>query len=349
MTAYVHGQFATREEVAREAVRQGRSVELGRLGGQEDVVVPPSALKTISEAAFVDAGSLVSEINQALRFALRNRLSAGPGIHGSPEDLAAEVGLVFDRFLPVVEFSVPGQRIPGRTWGGRRQMRVSDRGAFDRWRAEKEAGLIRRREERAAAKEVTDRTVIRQHRLALETGWGKWFNEGVRERTRADKNVVGLFYTALRDGRTCPICRSYDGIMRPKGDPIWDQITPPNHFGCGLRCRVVPITRFEEWSPTAQGRIPKVQPDEGFGGTRKQPKAGPAMEGRVRAIEQRIKGVETEADARRVMSDIDRLGGFTRERGNLQDRLVRQLRRVGLEWPENRGRAGSVAELQVRR
>jgi hypothetical protein len=73
------------------------------------------------------------------------------------------------------------------------------------------------------------------------------------------------------------------------------------------------------------------------------------MQGRINAIQKRIAEVETDADARRVLSDIDRLGGFTRERGNLQGRLERKLRQIGADWPDHRARAKTVADLSRRR
>jgi SPP1 gp7 family putative phage head morphogenesis protein len=310
-------------------------------------------LRTITEAAYVDAGALVAELNEAVRAGLRNRLIAGGGLRGTPEEIAAEAGLIFDRFLPPLEFAsgVPGQRLPGRTWGGRRQMRVADRAAFDRWRAAREAGLAERREERARRKAERERagarTLSPAHRAALETGWAKWYNDGVTEQASRDADVVAFFYTAIRDSRTCSRCRSLDGIIRPKADPLWQTITPPNHHRC--RCRKVPITRYEKYRETPLSRVPKVQPAEGFGGTAKQPEPGPAIRGRVEAIRRRIAAVSTEADARRALADIDRLGAFTRERGNLQGRLERRLRREGIPWPDRRGRAARVADVRRKR
>jgi uncharacterized protein with gpF-like domain len=28
------------------------------------------------------------------------------------------------------------------------------------------------------------------------------------------------------------LCRSMNGVIRPKDDPIWDRLTPPNHWNC---------------------------------------------------------------------------------------------------------------------
>jgi SPP1 gp7 family putative phage head morphogenesis protein len=44
--------------------------------------------------------------------------------------------------------------------------------------------------------------------------------------------IWGFEYTAILDARVTELCRSMNGVIRPKDDPIWDRLTPPNHWNC---------------------------------------------------------------------------------------------------------------------
>jgi len=65
------------------------------------------------------------------------------------------------------------------------------------------------------------------------------YNAGRRQQIQETSGVEHLVYAAIIDQRTTSICRGYDGIRRPADDPIWDQITPPNHFSCRSTVRAV--------------------------------------------------------------------------------------------------------------
>lgn len=83
--------------------------------------------------------------------------------------------------------------------------------------------------------------------------------------------VEGYEYSAIIDKRTTPFCRAYDGFTRPKNDPIWSSITPPNHFNC--RSILIFATVMDEWKSTklprekvkGEKKVEIVQPNNGFG------------------------------------------------------------------------------------
>ena len=81
-----------------------------------------------------------------------------------------------------------------------------------------------------------------------------------------DNFVKAFEYSAILDTRTTDFCRKFDGFIRSTKDPIWREITPPNHFNC--RSTLIPITEFDDFSITAN--LPKTkgaltQPNTGFG------------------------------------------------------------------------------------
>lgn len=79
--------------------------------------------------------------------------------------------------------------------------------------------------------------------------------------------VKALQYAATLDQQTTEFCRAYDGKIFDRTDPIWSQITPPNHYRC--RSRLIPITAVDgayKTSPIptdSQGNA--IQPGKGFG------------------------------------------------------------------------------------
>lgn len=77
------------------------------------------------------------------------------------------------------------------------------------------------------------------------------FNKGRLNFFNEQDVVVGYQYSAILDGRTTVVCAGLHGKKFKKGtEPI-----PPLHFNC--RSLLIPITRFEEFSPdsTAGGKI----------------------------------------------------------------------------------------------
>ena len=64
------------------------------------------------------------------------------------------------------------------------------------------------------------------------------FNSGMK-----DKNIDGFEYFAIDDSRITDICLSLDGKQYAKDNPIWESISPPNHYNC--RSTLIPITLEE--------------------------------------------------------------------------------------------------------
>ncbi len=78
--------------------------------------------------------------------------------------------------------------------------------------------------------------------------------------------VEAYQYVSIMDSRTTDFCRTYNNRIFPKNDPIWSNITPPNHFNC--RSTLVAVTAIDEWSPSSRARANDgqlVQPGKGFG------------------------------------------------------------------------------------
>jgi SPP1 gp7 family putative phage head morphogenesis protein len=78
--------------------------------------------------------------------------------------------------------------------------------------------------------------------------------------------VEAYEYSAIIDSRTTVFCRTYDNRIYSKNDPIWETLTPPNHYQC--RSVLIPVTVLDEWKPSKI--VTSVQPQKGFGGTIKK-------------------------------------------------------------------------------
>lgn len=96
------------------------------------------------------------------------------------------------------------------------------------------------------------------------------YNAGRRQQFRETGGIELLEYVGISDRRQTDICRSYDGLRRPVDDPIWDTITPPNHFSCRSTVRAIfrGTPEAGEVSPTSEteveSRLEEHPPDEGF-------------------------------------------------------------------------------------
>jgi SPP1 gp7 family putative phage head morphogenesis protein len=70
-----------------------------------------------------------------------------------------------------------------------------------------------------------------------------------------DKHPEALIeYRATEDQHECPICKPFNGKIRPWNDPFWKIATPPNHFGC--RCNTV---RLNGGKATADKDMPNYE------------------------------------------------------------------------------------------
>jgi len=74
--------------------------------------------------------------------------------------------------------------------------------------------------------------------------------------------IAAYQYSAIVDDRTTGICRDLDGKIYKADNPIWAQITPPNHYNC--RSLLIPIFVGEDF---VESDPPLIMPDKGFGGT----------------------------------------------------------------------------------
>jgi SPP1 gp7 family putative phage head morphogenesis protein len=73
--------------------------------------------------------------------------------------------------------------------------------------------------------------------------------------------VDALQYSAIIDSDTTVFCSSYDTKIFKSNDPIWNNLTPPNHFNC--RSTAVPIITGEEFDPN---KPLAIQQPPAFGG-----------------------------------------------------------------------------------
>lgn len=77
------------------------------------------------------------------------------------------------------------------------------------------------------------------------------------ETDKLAKELVSAYeYSAIIDDRTSDVCRELDGKIFEKGEFI-DKVTPPLHFSC--RSILVPVTRFEDYTPAAEPSIDSLK------------------------------------------------------------------------------------------
>jgi SPP1 gp7 family putative phage head morphogenesis protein len=74
--------------------------------------------------------------------------------------------------------------------------------------------------------------------------------------------IAAYQYSAIIDDRTTDVCRILDGKVYRADNPIWAQITPPNHYNC--RSLLIPVFVGEDF---VESDPPSIMPDKGFGGT----------------------------------------------------------------------------------
>jgi SPP1 gp7 family putative phage head morphogenesis protein len=84
---------------------------------------------------------------------------------------------------------------------------------------------------------------------------GRWQSQQAPE---IQDILWGFEYSAVGDDRTTQLCQDLDGMRRPKNDPVWKKLTPPNHWNC----RSTAIELYDESTSTD---VPDVQAQPGFG------------------------------------------------------------------------------------
>lgn len=75
---------------------------------------------------------------------------------------------------------------------------------------------------------------------------------------QTDKEEYDLVYDAVGDGHTSDLCRSLDGMVASVDDPIWNRLTPGNHWNCRSTIRQVP--KGTAGKSIDRRRLPKQDP-----------------------------------------------------------------------------------------
>jgi SPP1 gp7 family putative phage head morphogenesis protein len=52
-------------------------------------------------------------------------------------------------------------------------------------------------------------------------------------------DLEALAFVGIADRRQSDVCRAYNGLTAPAGDPVWDTVTPPNHHACRSTVRAL--------------------------------------------------------------------------------------------------------------
>jgi SPP1 gp7 family putative phage head morphogenesis protein len=76
--------------------------------------------------------------------------------------------------------------------------------------------------------------------MTMETETTRYYNGVRRSVYDASVDVTHYLYVPIRDFATTKWCRSRDGIVFKKGDPLLDRETPPIHWNC--RSEILPLT-----------------------------------------------------------------------------------------------------------
>lgn len=72
------------------------------------------------------------------------------------------------------------------------------------------------------------------------------------------EDFPNLMYVTTGDDRVCDICEPLDNIILPADDPQWDDIYPPNHFGC--YCTVI---QMDDETTAEKGGVDELADIEG--------------------------------------------------------------------------------------
>lgn len=85
------------------------------------------------------------------------------------------------------------------------------------------SGLSTGRETAFTIKAIVEADVVQNYEMGRWEGW---------QTPAVHKALWGFHYSAILDGKTSRMCRTLDGMVAPKEDPVWRRFTPPNHFHC---------------------------------------------------------------------------------------------------------------------
>ncbi len=87
------------------------------------------------------------------------------------------------------------------------------------------------------------------------------YNAGRWVQIAKARTIKYLVYNAILDERTTKLCKSLDGVVRPKDDPFWDRFMPPNHFSCRSLATVVKneFVHLKRIKSTSRKKIEKLE------------------------------------------------------------------------------------------
>lgn len=97
---------------------------------------------------------------------------------------------------------------------------------------------------------------------------GRW---NANQEPEIQEILYGYEYVSVGDDRVRPTHAALDGLRRPKDDPVWQQVWPPNGYGC--RCSTLEIfvgdreakaTPLPAMTKDERGNLIPVKPDEGW-------------------------------------------------------------------------------------
>lgn len=189
----------------------------------------------IADQARLDAASLRSVIEKNVRDALSGVLASSEAL--TRAQAAATIDGVLASFLEepgqdlrsFISESIDPEPVAGsQEWIDWEQQSLPFIKTLDRHRA-----AIKRDGREIAIKKTTENGEI-------ASAWWKAYNDGIRSASLDAADVGKFVYSAILDGRACPVCRAFDGVTLPKRHPWWESRTPPNHRRC--RCRIIALT-----------------------------------------------------------------------------------------------------------
>lgn len=112
-----------------------------------------------------------------------------------------------------------------------------------------------------------------------------------------------IMFDGVRDSRQSPICRKWDGTIRPIDDPVWEVAHPQMHHRCRSQLRT--LRKSEAVRRGITDELPDLEADEGFGKapTEAQWKPDPSKYPPELFSEFQLKRTELERTSRRPRLD----------------------------------------------
>lgn len=264
LTAYGFGKLDADEEIDKTLYRQGKPIPPDSPGA----LISGVEIVRLRKDAHEQAGAFADELMGRVRKALAGLLGPDGKWVTDRGGLARAVEEVFEPFLGE-------KRVVTFAEGRPRRIKIRDRGKWLEWqKTKKPYSKWIKSELKKRAKGVRPLSPA-QLETRILTGYSKWYNRGQYVQGFERKEVVYFFFSALRDAKTCPLCRKSppDKMLKPKAWRGWGRWTPPLHYRC--RCRLVSVIEGEKpphVKVTPESELKGIQPLEGFGGTARSTK-----------------------------------------------------------------------------